>query len=130
MAYLSEFIDKLPARPADVNPIKPPFRGIGNVDIMSRGKDGAIDLVMVSYEHLDKSPSTQKMLIEKLEGYLEFIHSAKFLEKFGAPSNGSIKIRLSCTDAPDPEVIRLLKKLVPAIEKLHASFSWEVKTTS
>jgi hypothetical protein len=69
------------------------------------------------------------MLIEKLEGYLDFIHSQKFLDKFGVPSNGMVKIRLSCTDAPDPEIIRLLKKLVFVIEKNHAHFSWEIKTT-
>lgn len=127
MNYLAELAPNSKLKSNETDLIRPPFRGIGNVDIMSRGKDGLFELVVVSYEHLDKSIPTQSLLIEKLEGYLEFIHSHKFIDKFGPPSIERVIIRLSCVDEPDPEIIRLLKKMKVIVEKNNARFIWDIK---
>jgi hypothetical protein len=130
MAYLDHFGKHLKVTDEADHAADPPFRGIGNVDILSKAKDGSIELVAVSYEHLDSSAATKKMLIEKLEGYLEFIHSEKFLEKFGAPDCGRVSIRLSCIDEPSPEIVGLLSKMKPEIERNHARFYWEIKSST
>ncbi len=90
-------------------PTEPPIQNPESIDILGKRRDGGVDLVIVSSSHLDGSPETQKLLLDKIESYLEQINGEEFAVEFGRPTAERVRIIVQCVDDPDETIRDLVK---------------------
>ncbi|MFL0267408.1 DUF6572 domain-containing protein [Candidatus Clostridium radicumherbarum] len=89
-----------------------PIENVNNIDILGVKKDGkGVDLIIVTSKHLDSSPTTQELLLDKIENYLGYINSGEFEKEFGRLDPVNIVIKIKCIDEPDPLMKELFKKI-------------------
>jgi len=61
-----------------------PIQDLGSIDVIGARKDG-VDLLIVASSRLDGSPQHQKLVLEKIATYLDYINSPEFHDEFGNP---------------------------------------------
>ena len=85
----------------------PPIQDLESVDIVAPRVNGIVELYIVASGPLDASPQTQKLLLDKVQNYLEMIASPDFQAEFNNPPSERVHIIVACEFRVDP-VIRLL----------------------
>jgi hypothetical protein len=83
-----------------------------NIDLMSWYEDGLLRLwVIPTSSRLDGSPETQKLLLDKVELYLDFLQSEECKSEFGELTPAQKVIILRCYFPPH----RVMRALFPGI---------------
>jgi hypothetical protein len=54
-----------------------PIQNLGSIDFLGARNDGGVDLFIVASSCLDGSPEHQKLLLDKIRGYLSYIGSTR-----------------------------------------------------
>ena len=49
-----------------------------SIDLIGKRRDGGVDLVIVTRDAIDGSESTQKLIMQKIAHYLDFVESLDF----------------------------------------------------
>ena len=76
----------------------------GRVDIVARGKEGEILLVMVEYREWSEMAIMKEQFKTKLQGYLDFAYSPDFYESY---SNKKAVVQYSYVgDTPVPDEMK------------------------
>lgn len=109
----------------DGHPI--PIELLYRIDLIAVGKDGSVELRIISSGYLDDSYYTEKRILDKLNNYLSFINDDEFTEKFGAPFSEKVSIVLSCNIKPHPYVLELIESIKEQVISYNASISIEYK---
>jgi hypothetical protein len=73
----------------------------GRVDIVARGKEGEILLVMVEYREWSDIALMKEQFKTKLQGYLDFAYSPDFYESYG--NKKAVVQYVYSGDTPVPE---------------------------
>src|SRR4051812_36864401 len=105
---------------------EPPIQNLDSVDLTGQRKNGGVDLLIISSSHLDGSLSTQQLVKDKLETYIAALAHPEFRQEFGVPNPRRTAIILACVDEPAAEVVDLLGKLRPFVERQGASLDFKV----
>lgn len=80
-----------------------------DVDLAAKRVDGGVDLFIVASGHLDGSPETQRLILAKVQSYLEQLNTPEFQAEFNQPSSQKTVIVLACKQEPDPDVRELVE---------------------
>jgi len=80
------------------------------LDILGKRCDGGVDLKIVVSQPLDGSEHSQRVLLAKIENYLNYRNSDEFRMEFGDLAPDQVCIIVSFTHAPDPVIIELLTR--------------------
>lgn len=109
--------------------IDPPIQNLDSVDISGKRRDGGVDLFIVSSSHLDGSLATQQLFKDKLETYVAALGDPEFRQEFGIPHPQRTAIVLACADEPAPEIVDLIARLKPFVERHGASLRYIVRAS-
>ena len=77
---------------------------VDKVDIMAKGKDGSLDLFIISSGAIDASPNTQKVLLDKISNYLAYASGDDFSIEFPDVKKEDVSIILEF-DEPAPQLL-------------------------
>lgn len=80
-----------------------PIPDLDAIDVLGLRNDGGADLVIVIATPLQNDERSQTRLLDKLEAYLRYIRSSKFIEEAGTPpnpQNTTIRVQLHRHSAP------------------------------
>ena len=102
-----------------------PIQNLDTVDIAARRKDGGVDLLIVASGPLDPSAETQKLLLDKIQGYLEQIHTPEFQSEFGKPQADKVRIVISCEHEVHPVIRMLVDKCKTWVEQQNVRIRFE-----
>ncbi len=58
------------------------FGDLHKIDILAESKTGEVVMVLVCNGFIDGSPETQKALLDKMEGYLNYTQSEEFQREY------------------------------------------------
>lgn len=105
-----------------------PIQNLDSIDIIGARNEGGADLTIVVSSALNASPEHQKLLLDKLEGYLGYVNTPDFAAEFGIPSPDRVCIVLACYHSPDPVILRLIEKCSAWAQKNNASLRVENRT--
>lgn len=83
------------------------FGDLHKIDIMAESKTGEVLMVLVCNGYIDGSPETQKVLLDKMEGYLNHIKSEAFQKEY---PNRPVILRTTFSEKPDRLILDLLYK--------------------
>ncbi|MBI2805405.1 MAG: hypothetical protein HYX68_10550 [Planctomycetes bacterium] len=73
-----------------------------NLDIITKRKNGGVDLLIVTARQLDSSPQTIDVLERKFRNYCQYVKSSDFANEFGPPSVERVRIGISSDwEVPD-----------------------------
>ena len=81
------------------------------IDIFGARKDGGADLVMVSPGPLDETPEGQKLLLDKVETYLQYIRTPDFRRQCPAATAQNTHVILLTKVEPSPLMQQLLERV-------------------
>jgi hypothetical protein len=98
----------------------PPIQNLDQIDLLAPRHDGGVDLIIVASSRMDGSPEHQKLLLDKIQGYMAYVNSAEFKAEFGNPPADKVEIVVSYKHEPHPAMLMLLEKCKPWIEKNNA----------
>ena len=84
----------------------------GKIDIMAKRNDGGIDLFIVSTGVIDASAETQKILLDKVENYLNYINSSEFRQEFAEVKKDRITIVFELEEQMPELLSELCEKIV------------------
>jgi hypothetical protein len=104
---------------------EPPIQNLDTVDIAGRRRDGGVDLLIVASGPLDPSPETQKLLLDKIQGYLEQINTPGFQSEFGHPPADKVRIVISCEHEIHPVIRTLVARSKTWVEQNNARIAFE-----
>ena len=104
-----------------------PLEAIENIDIIIVKKDGRVNLGIVISGFLNNDLETQKILLKKINNYLEYINSEEFSEEFGKPSPTKTRICLFCSTEPHKEIIEIIAGIKPQVKQWNSSIEIEVR---
>jgi hypothetical protein len=107
---------------------KPPIQNIENIDVVGRRKDGGVDLMIVTSSHLDESKETQKLLLDKIESYLEQLNTPEFQEEFDHPSPEQVRIVIDCDQRPSDVIMELLRRSRDWVKENNATLAMKLNT--
>lgn len=83
------------------------FGDLKLIDIVAEKKDGAVELFLVCNGYINGEPETQTALLDKMEGYLNHIHSEEFQKEYSARP---VVLTLLFKEKPDQLILDLLYK--------------------
>lgn len=92
------------------------------LDIMAIRKDGGVELYIISSGSLDDSPSTQTLLLDKIENYLNYINSDEFRKEFPSVDKENIWIVLKMEEEPPILIKKLCEKILPWVQESGVNF--------
>ncbi|MEN2777191.1 DUF6572 domain-containing protein [Acetivibrio clariflavus] len=95
---------------------------VDKLDILAERKDGGVELYILSSGSLDDTEDTQKLLLDKIENYLDFINSDEFKKEFPNVPEGKIRIILKMEEEPPPIIRELCKKIETWVQENGANF--------
>ena len=87
--------------------IKKMFGKLDKIDILAETKTGEVLMVLVCNGFIDGSPETQKALLDKMEGYLNYTQSEDFQKEYG---DWPVILRVTFGRKPDEHILALLSK--------------------
>ena len=89
---------------------------VDRVDLMAKRKDSGHDLFIISSGAIDASPSTQRLLLDKISNYLGYVCSENFCNEFPDVKKGEVAIIFEL-DEPAPRLLmELCEKITLWIE--------------
>ena len=103
---------------------EPPIQNIDRIDLVAKRKDGGVDLVIVASSRVTDSPEHQRLLLDKIQSYLEQCNSAEFREEFGRAAK--VRIVVAFSQQPDPLILELLNRSAGWVEDNHAELTTKV----
>lgn len=98
------------------------------IDIMGKRKDGGLEFYIISTGEMDDTPDTQTLLLDKIQHYMEYIHSNQFREEFPDIIKSNIWIVLKFDEEPPRIIMELCKKIVLWVEDNGIKFMTCVKS--
>lgn len=104
----------------------PPIQNIGSVDLVGKGKDGGVDLLIVVSSRLTGSPEHQRLLLDKIESYLRQLNTPAFKSQFKNPPADKVKVVVACTQPPDPIISKLIEKSKPWVAENNARLELQI----
>ena len=108
----------------DGHPI--PSECLDNIDMITKQKDGSVELIIISSGYLDESDYTLNRIEDKINNYLYYINSGEFKEDFGIPTIVRTRIILSCTEVPNVEVEKYIKSIREIVNEHNASIEMRI----
>ncbi|WP_428939444.1 hypothetical protein [Fontivita pretiosa] len=106
---------------------EPPIQNLDSVDIVGRRKDGGVDLFIVASGPLDPSPQTQRLLLSKVQSYLEQINTPAFQAEFQNPPAEKVRIVISCEHEVHPLIQALIERCKPWVAQNNARIELEAR---
>jgi len=100
----------------------PPIQNIGNVDVMFKRKDGVLELLVVTASRLDGSPETQKLVLDKIQPYLDFLQSEDCKNEFGELSQEQKLVVLRCYEEPNAAMLAFFPRVAQWVRDSGATF--------
>jgi len=89
---------------------------------MAHRKNGGLELLVVTSSRLDGSPETQKLLLDKIELYLDFLQSQECKDEFGELSQAQKLVVLCCYEKPDAVMLALFPRIAVWVRDSGATF--------
>ena len=84
------------------------FGDLHKIDILAEKRETReVLMVLICDGFVDGSPETQKALLDKMEGYLDYTRSEEFQRQY---ANWSVFLRVALDEEPDQLVVALLSK--------------------
>ena len=99
------------------------FGDLQKIDILAETKTGEIVMVLVCNGLIDGSPETQTALLDKIEGYLNYIRSVKFQKEYG---DRPVLLRVTLGREPDERILSLLSKCQPWAKDYGIKLAFEI----
>lgn len=99
------------------------FGDLHKIDILAESKTGEVVMVLVCNGFIDGSPETQKALLDKMEGYLNYTQSEEFQKEY---ANWSMILRVTFDEEPDQFVVSLLSKCQPWADDYGVKLEFEI----
>lgn len=103
----------------------PPIQNLDTIDILAARRDGGVVLIIVASSRLNGSPEHQKLLLDKIDGYLGYIGSLEFRGEFENPPAEKIAIVLRYAGDPHPVMFTLFEKCEAWVRENGARFRAE-----
>jgi len=99
---------------------EPPIQNLDNIDIVAPRVDGVVELYIIASGSLDASPQTQRLLLDKVQSYLDQIASPEFQAEFKSPGADQIQIIITCDHDVDPVIRLLVERSKPWVKQNNA----------
>ncbi|MBE6557289.1 MAG: hypothetical protein E7664_06050 [Ruminococcaceae bacterium] len=99
-----------------------------NLDIEAIGKDGSIELFIISSGKFDDSNEQQTLLMNKIENYIGYALSEEFKSNHPDCLKEKIWIVLSLDKRPSALLVELCKKINPWVNSYGINYRVEYKS--
>lgn len=83
------------------------FGELDRIDILIETKTGEVVMFLVCNGFIDGSPETQRALLDKMKGYLNYTLSEGFQKKY---ADWPVILRVTLDQKPDERILALLSK--------------------
>ena len=100
------------------------FGDLQKIDILAEKRENnEVLMVLVCNGFIDGSPETQKVLLDKMEGYLNHTKSEEFQKEY---ANWSVILRVTFDEEPDQLILALLNKCYPWADDYAVKLGFEI----
>ena len=89
---------------------------VNRVDLMAKRNDGGVDMFIISSGEIDDSPSTQKILLDKVENYLRYLNSNEFVVEFPEIRKDKVRIVFELEKKAPELLLELCKQIESWVE--------------
>lgn len=99
-----------------------------NLDIEAVGKDGSVELFIISSGKFDDSDEQQILLMDKIENYIGYVLSDEFKRNHPDSLKKQVWIVLSLDKKPSPLLVELCRKIHPWVNSYGINYRVEYKS--
>ena len=99
-----------------------------NLDIEAIGKDGSIELFIISSGKFDDSNEQQSLLMDKIENYIGYVLSDELKNNHPDFLKEKVWIVLSLDKKPSTLLVELCKKINPWVKSYGINYRVEYKS--
>ncbi len=99
-----------------------------NLDIEAVGKDGSVELFIISSGKFDDSEEQQILLMDKIENYIGYVLSDEFKSNHPDSLKERVWIVLSLDKKPSTLLVELCRKIHPWVNSYGINYRVEYKS--
>lgn len=99
-----------------------------NLDIEAVGKDGSVELFIISSGKFDDSGEQQTLLMDKIENYIGYVLSDEFKSNHPDCLKKKTWIVLSLDKKPSTLLVELCRRICPWVNSYGINYRVEYKT--
>lgn len=100
------------------------FGDLCRIDILAEKREAnEVLMILVCNGFIDGSPETQRALLDKMKGYLNYTQSEEFQKRY---ANWPVTLRVTFDEEPDQLVVALLSKCQPWADDYGVNLEFEI----